>query len=79
MMGIWNKLLTRRAKQPRFSALAPRFQQRLALACRELSDAEQAIAAALDLPRPPRLLMIDEEKAVVLTPGDRIDVYHHDH
>ena len=78
MMRILDKLLTRRRNQPSFSALAPRFRQRLALACRELGDAEQAIAADLDLPRPPRLLMIDEEKAVILTPGDRIDISHHD-
>lgn len=78
MMRILDKLLTRRRHQPGFTALAPRFQQRMALACRELGDAEQAIAAELDLPQPPRLLMIDEEQAVILTPGDRIDIPHHD-
>lgn len=78
MMGILDKLLTRRRNQPTFSALAPHFQQRLALASRELSDAEQSIAAQLDLPHPPRLLMVDEEKAVILYPSDRSNILHHD-
>jgi hypothetical protein len=78
MMGILNKLLTRRCNQPSFSALAPHFQQRLALACQELSDAEQAIAAQLDVPHPSRLLMIDKEKAVILAQGARISIGHHD-
>lgn len=79
MIRLLDKLLTRRRQQPNFSALAPHFRQRLALACRELGDAEREIAAALDLPHPPRLLMIDEEKAVILTPADRIDPTRHDH
>ena len=73
-MRILDKLLTRRRDQPRFSALAPRVRHRLALACRELDDAEQALATRLGLPRPPRLLMVDEEEAVVLTPSDRAEI-----
>lgn len=78
MKRILDKLLTRRRGQPRFSALPPSVQKRLALACRELGDAERAIAASLDLPQPPRLLMVDEEEAVILIPGDRIGMLHHD-
>lgn len=78
MMRFLDKMLTRQRNQPSFSALTSRSQQRLALACQELSDAEEAIAAELDLPQPPRLLMIDEEKAVILTPGNRSDIHHHD-
>jgi hypothetical protein len=74
MIRILEKLLTRRRDQPRFSALPRRVQQRLALACQELSDAEQALAARLDLPQPPRLLMVDEEEAVILTPSDRAKI-----
>lgn len=74
MMRILNKLLTRRRDQPHFSALPPRVRQRLAVARQELSDAEQAIATRLGLPQPPRLLMVDEEEAVILTPGDRAEI-----
>lgn len=74
MIRILEKLLTRRLDQPRLSALPRHVQQRLALACQELSDAEQALAARLDLPRPPRLLIVDEEEAVILTPTERAEL-----
>lgn len=74
MIRIVEKLLTRRRDQRRFSALPGRVQQRLALACRELNDAEEALAARLHLPQPPRLLMVDEEEAVILTPSDRAKI-----
>ncbi|MEC4721758.1 hypothetical protein RY831_21550 [Noviherbaspirillum sp. CPCC 100848] len=73
-MRILDNFLTRRRDQPRFSSLAPHVRQRLTLACRELSDAEQSLAGRLGLPRPPRLLMVDEEEAVILTPSDRADM-----
>jgi hypothetical protein len=73
-MRILDKLLTRRRDQPRFSALAPHVRHRLALACRELGDAEQELATRLGLPQPPRLLLVDEEEAVILTPGDRAGI-----
>lgn len=73
-MRILDKLLTRRRDQPRFSALAPHVQRRLTLASRELGDVEQALALRLGLPKPPRLLMVDEEEAVILTPGDRANI-----
>jgi hypothetical protein len=46
-------------------------RRRLVLACRELSDAEEGVAKRLALPTPPRLLMVDEENAVIVTPRDR--------
>lgn len=73
-MRILDKLLTRRRDQPRFSSLPPHVRQRLTLACRELSDAEQSIAERLGLPKPLRLLMVDEEEAVILTPSDRAEI-----
>lgn len=72
-MGILDKLLTRRRRMPRFETLAPRIRRRLRLVCRELSDAEEELAARLDLPQPPRLLLVDEEKAVILTPAERAE------
>jgi hypothetical protein len=71
---ILDKLLTRRRDQRHFSAIPENVRQRLTLACRELNDAEQELAASLDLPQPPRLLLVDEEAAVVLTPGDRAKI-----
>lgn len=72
-MGILDRLLTRRRRMPLFATLAPRIRRRLNVVCRELSDAEEEIAARLGLPQPPRLLLVDEEEAVVLTPGERAE------
>jgi len=74
MMRFIDKWLIRRRGVRRFSTLSPQVRHRLALACRELSEAEQEIAARLDLPQPPRLLIVDEEEAVILTPSDRTEV-----
>jgi len=70
-MGILDMLLTRRRRMPLFAALAPRVRRRLNIVCRELSEAEEELAARLGLPEPPRLLLVDEEEAVILTPGER--------
>lgn len=70
-MGIVDSLLTRRRRMPRFALLAPRIRRRLTLVCRELSEAEDEVAARLGLARPPRLLLVDEETAVVVTPDER--------
>ena len=72
-MGIIDKLLTRRRRLPSFAALAPRIRRRLAPVCKELSDAEQDVADYLGLSRPPRLLLVDEENAVILTPEERTE------
>ena len=70
-MRFLDRMLTRRRDQRQFCDVKHRTRQRLALAARELYDAEDAIAAASGLPMPPRLLMIDEEEAVVVLPTDR--------
>ena len=70
-MASLKRMLMRRHDQRRFTDLKPRVRHRLALASRELAEAEESIAAALRLSRPPRLLMIDEEEAVVVLPNDR--------
>lgn len=70
-MRFLERMLTRRHDQRHFSDLKPRIRQRLTLAARELGAAEEAITAALGLPEPPRLLMVDEEEAVVVLPSER--------
>lgn len=70
-MGILERLLTRRSHTECFAALEPRVRRRLGPVCQELSEAEHALAARLGLSRPPRLLLIDEEQAVILTPDER--------
>lgn len=73
-MGFLDKLLTRRQGLPRFTGLTPRVRRRLVPACRELSEAEQELAERLDLPHPPRLLLVDEEEAIILTPDERAEI-----
>ena len=70
-MRFLERMLTRRNHQRAFADLKPKVRERLTLAARELAGAEEEIAAAMGLPEPPRLLLIDEEEAVVLLPGDR--------
>ena len=74
-MGILDQLLTRRRRMPHFAALARNVRRRLAPVCQELSLAEEELAVRLGLPEPPRLLLVDEETAVVLTPGERPGTY----
>ena len=73
-MRLLDRLLTRRRSVPRSSTLPPRFGRRIARACRELSDAEQDVAKRLGLAVPPRLLLVDEERGVILTPAEREDL-----
>ena len=73
-MRLFDPLLTRRREQPRFATLPPRVRRRLAFACRELTDAEDAIAKRLGLPAPLRLLIVDEEEAVIVSPSDRSEM-----
>lgn len=76
-MGILDKLLTRRRRMPCFEALTPQVRRRLAPVCREMSQAEEELAARLGLPQPPRLLLVDEEEAVILSPGERAETERH--
>lgn len=73
-MGILDKWLTRRRGLPSFAALGPRVRRRLGPVCQELASAEQELAEHLNLPQPPRLLLVDEEEAVVLTPKERAEI-----
>ena len=70
-MRFIDKFMTRGRHQPRFDTLAQRVQNRLAPVCQDLGKAEQALAEHLDMPQPPRLLIIDEENAAVLTYDER--------
>lgn len=70
-MGLLGKMLIRRRHMPRVSDIPVRVLQRMTLACRELSEAEASIARRLGLSEPPRLLLIDEEEALIVTPADR--------
>lgn len=70
-MGILDSVFVRRRALPRFSSLSERVRRRLNLACRELTEAETEMAEKLGAPRPPRLLMVDEEEAVIVFASER--------
>lgn len=70
-MSLLDKLFTRRRGVPRFSALPRRTRQRLAAACRDLTRTENEMADKLGLDTPPRLMLVDEEEAVILLKTDR--------
>ena len=72
-MRLSEKLFTRRRNLPRFAALPPRTRHRLALACEELTQAENDMARRLGLATPPRLVIVDEEEAVILLASDRAE------
>ncbi len=72
-MAILDWLLTRRRGEPRFAVLPGHVRRRLGFVCSELNHAEQALADSLGLPQPPRLLLVDEESAVIVTPPDRAE------
>lgn len=73
-MSIFDRFLVRRRALSRFSAVPVRVRRRLALARRELDDTEAEMAEQLGLSEPPRLLMVDEEEAVIVFPGDRAEI-----
>jgi hypothetical protein len=73
-MRLLDRFLIRRRALPRFSALPANVRRRLALACREVTKAEAEMAQQLALPAPPRLLMVDEESAVIVLASDRDEI-----
>lgn len=73
-MRAIERFFTRRRRLPRFDDVSDSARRRLNDACRELSDAEDRMAALLHLPNPPRLLLVDEEEAVVITPEQRDEI-----
>lgn len=70
-MALLDKLFTRRRGVPRFSALPQRTRQRLAAACHDLTRAENNMAEKVGLDTPPRLMLVDEEEAVIILQTDR--------
>lgn len=70
-MPLQDRVFTRRRHFPQFADLAAGVRRRLGGACQELTEAEDHVAALLGLASPPRLLLVDEETAVVLSAEDR--------
>ena len=70
-MAILGTLFTRRRTVPRFSALPRRTRQRLTLVCDDLTRAENEMACKLGIRTPPRLMLMDEEEAVLVLANDR--------
>jgi hypothetical protein len=70
-MRLLDALFTRRRRRPDFAGLSESVRRRLGGACRELTEAEDHLAAQLGLASPPRLLLVDEETGVVLAADDR--------
>ena len=73
-MRLLDRLFTRRRRLPEFGGLSGGVRRRLTRACRDLAEAEDRVAARLGLPSPPRLLLVDEETAVILDVDERDDV-----
>lgn len=73
-MRLFDGLLTRRRQLPRYTDVPEGARRRLDRACRELTQAEDRMAARLGIAAPPRLLLVDEEEAVVITPDERKDI-----
>lgn len=73
-MRILDRLFTRRRHLPEFAGLQDGVRRRLTGACLELTEAEDRLAARLGLASPPRLLLVDEETAVILDAGEREEV-----
>lgn len=66
-----DRIFTRRRDQPSLERVPPHVRARLRLACRQLSEAERQIQARMGLAARPRLLLIDEELAVIIPPALR--------
>jgi hypothetical protein len=70
-MRLLDGLFTRRRRLPRLDDVSVTVRRRLEGACRELTEAEDRMAAELGIADQPRLLLIDEEEAVVIGPDRR--------
>lgn len=70
-MALFDRYFIRRQGSPRIDDLPPSVLRRLGRACTDLTSAEDALTERLGLRAPPRLLMIDEETAVVVPSEDR--------
>lgn len=70
-MGRLDAFFTRRRKVPRFASLPRRTRHHLVVVCEDLTEFEDEMARRLGLDTPPRLILVDEEEAVILLPDDR--------
>ena len=73
-MRLLDRLFTRRRRLPEFAGLSGSVRRRLTGACLELTQAEDRLAARLGLASPPRLLLVDEETAVIIDIDERREV-----
>lgn len=74
VVGLLDRLFTRRRSLPQFSAASRGVRRRLERACRELSEAEGEMAQHLRLSEPPRLLLVDEEAGIIVFVSDRAEI-----
>ena len=70
-MRWFDALFTRQRTRPHADRLGRHIRQRMRHACRELSASEREMARAVLLDEVPRMLMVDEEAGVILTPDQR--------
>ena len=70
-MRFLDAFFTRSARRPQRSALPRSVRRRLAQSCADLTQEENALAERFGLPMPPRLLIVDEEEAVIITYANR--------
>lgn len=73
-MKWFDRLFTRRLNQPCYDAVPEGSRRHLRVACRQLSEAERHIEKRLNLCVRPRLALVDEELAVIVTPGLRDEI-----
>jgi len=70
-MSWLDRIFTRRRRQRGFGPVPTWARFRLRPACRQLSDQEQRMQELLGLAVPPRLMMADEELAILIEPAAR--------
>lgn len=61
-----DRLFMRQRAHPRADRLPEDSRRRLRYACRELTESERQTARTLALEDPPRMVLVDEETAVIL-------------
>lgn len=74
MMRWLEQFLTRRVDQHTRDDVPVRRWGRLRIACHQLTQAEDEAAACLRLHSRPKLVLIDEEMAAVITPRLRVTI-----
>jgi ABC-type branched-subunit amino acid transport system ATPase component len=69
-----DRLFTRRLHEVCDDAVPESGRRRLQIVCRQLTGAEEAAAELMGLCVRPRLLMVDEELATIITPSLRDEI-----